>query len=194
MNYNPPPQEKDVVVGKIEQPSDPWATQEKLMRISGQEIPTEYQLNKTSILYAALILEEVSELMFGLEKVLNTDDAHTNNLYDMIRSIRQLSHDHSLEIRGELKSMKYLNIQLTKDAAIELADATTDITVVNCGFAIASGIDGDACYQEVAGSNLSKANPDTGVIEKDSSGKWLKGVEYWEPQLGAVLYGEQLTS
>jgi predicted HAD superfamily Cof-like phosphohydrolase len=168
---------------------NPWQMQHKLMEISGQEIPTMYQVNKTSILYAALVLEEVSELMEGLEKImLNSSGDQLSNMFNIIRSIRQLSHDHSLEIRDELKVLPTFHIDLTSDEAIELADATTDITVVNCGFAVASGIDGNACYQDVAGSNLSKANPDTGIIDKDKSGKWIKGIAYKEPNLVAVMY------
>jgi hypothetical protein len=39
----------------------------------------------------------------------------------------------------------------------------------------------------VAESNLSKANPITGLIEKDASGKWIKGSQYQSPQIDAVL-------
>lgn len=170
----------------------PWEMQHKLMEISNQTIPDKYEVNNTSILYAALILEEVSELMEGLEKVFDDISSQSSTthsgLYDIIRSARQLTHDHSLEIRDELKIIPTFSIVLTSDEAIELADATTDITVVNCGFAIASGIEGNACYQDVAGSNLSKANPETGVIDKDPSGKWIKGVDYKEPNLKKVLY------
>ena len=167
----------------------PWEMQHKLMEISNQTIPNKYEINNTSILYAALILEEVSELMEGLEKVLDRDDRSKYDfLFDMVSHSRQFNHEMSLKVREELKELGSFRLPVTKEELIELADATTDITVVNCGFAVATGIDGDACYQDVAGSNLSKANPETGVIDKDPSGKWIKGVNYKEPNLKKVLY------
>jgi hypothetical protein len=39
---------------------DPWQWQEQLMEISGQRMPSQPMLTKDSILYAALILEEVA--------------------------------------------------------------------------------------------------------------------------------------
>ena len=167
----------------------PWEMQHKLMEISNQTIPNKYEINNTSILYAALILEEVSELMEGLEKVLDRDDRSKYDfLFDMVSHSRRFNHEMSLKVREELKALGSFRLPVTKEELIELADATTDITVVNCGFAVATGIDGDACYQDVAGSNLSKANPETGVIDKDPSGKWIKGVNYKEPNLKKVLY------
>ena len=174
---------------KNDKEKNPWEMQDKLMEISSQSRPEIYELNNSSILYVALILEEVSELLLGIEKVLEETYDIPDALYDIVRSARSLNHDHSLELRDELKLAKPFEVQLTKDEAIEIADATTDIAVVNCGFAISSGIDGNACYQEVASSNLSKANPETGVIDKDGSGKWIKGSNYFEPCLERVLYG-----
>jgi hypothetical protein len=92
-------------------------------------------------------------------------------------------------IRAEIKSFgpHDFDMALTIDEAVALADDTTDIAVVNAGFANASGIPGGACYVEVGTSNFSKANPETGRIDKDPSGKWIKGTDYQEPDLKAVL-------
>jgi hypothetical protein len=66
-------------------------------------------------------------------------------------------------------------------------DGTTDVAVVNCGFALACGLPGSDGYREVALSNISKRNPDTGMIDKTADGKWIKGAEYRAPDLLGVL-------
>jgi hypothetical protein len=73
------------------------------------------------------------------------------------------------------------------EAAVEILDGLTDLVVVVTGMAAALGLPGPDAYEEVAASNLSKANPDTGVIDKDPSGKWIKGRDYKAPNLAAVL-------
>lgn len=167
----------------------PWEMQNRLMEISNQNIAAQYEVTNTSFLYAALILEEVSEMMKGLENVLDREDENEHQaLIDMISHSKCFAHDMALDLREELTKLGSFKVVLNEAEAIELADATTDITVVNCGFAVATGFNGDACYQDVAGSNLSKANPVTGVIDKDPSGKWIKGVNYKEPNLKKVLY------
>jgi predicted HAD superfamily Cof-like phosphohydrolase len=169
---------------------DAWVLQKKLMNISGQKIASKPELNNTSFLYAALILEEVSELMVGLDKVLTEkDDKDLTTLLLTTLCIGEQAQVASKRLRKHLTIIKDFSLEISKEQAIEIADATTDIAVVNCGFAVASGIDGNACYQETVGSNLSKANPDTGMIEKDNSGKWIKGRDYRPPNLDAILNG-----
>lgn len=178
-------------VYELNNSDNPWSMQAELMNISAQEIPVEYSMNNTSVLYAALILEEVSELLEGMTKVLS----RTQSQYDLVNQISDAQRDnylHSIKLRALLVRNDDFYIRLLREEAIELADATTDITVVNCGFAVASGIDGAACYLDVAGSNLSKANPKSGIIDKDDSGKWLKGTAYKAPNLAEVLYGKDM--
>lgn len=167
----------------------PWQMQDQLMDISDQDRPKKYEVNNTSILYAALILEEVSELLLGLEKVLTRINKEEYDvLFDIISGASRANEELSLEIRNELKMLGEFRYSIDLVETQELADATTDITVVNCGFAVASGIDGSACYTNVAESNLSKANPVTGIIDKDPSGKWIKGANYQVPNLAQVLF------
>lgn len=70
-----------------------------------------------------------------------------------------------------------------------MADGTTDLMVTNAGFALALGLPGAALYEEVASSNLTKKNPQTGVIDKTPDGKWIKGAKYREPNIDKVLFG-----
>jgi hypothetical protein len=58
---------------------------------------------------------------------------------------------------------------------------------VIAGLAASSGLPAAAGCVEVATSNLSKANPSTGVIDVDPSGKWIKGANYVAPNLGRVI-------
>ena len=80
-----------------------------------------------------------------------------------------------------------INIPLTEQEAVELLDGTTDIAVVNCGLALACGLPGAGAYDEVVGSNLSKINPATGMIDKHPDGKWIKGIRYYKPDLRQVM-------
>jgi predicted HAD superfamily Cof-like phosphohydrolase len=163
--------------------------------------PTQYQIDKLSILYTALILEETAELTKGMSTIIarlsevdrnNKDRKEQFVCKDRLASIMAVVDDFltetSLEIREILKETEEFKEVLTKDEAIEVADAATDIVVVTAGYAISSGLPGAACYDEVVGSNLSKRNPATGKIDKDASGKWIKGIEYRAPNLEKVLF------
>lgn len=171
---------------------NPWEQQYTLMEISNQYIAKTPEFNKTSLLYSALVLEETSELFAGLRKVVDRlDEREYNKLYVIVNNICNLMHMSSLEIRNIIKELPEMHSSLTHEEAIEFADASTDIAVVNCGFAVSTGFDGQACYDDVVGSNLSKANPVTGVIDKTSDGKWIKGANYREPNLEKVIYGDK---
>ena len=172
---------------------DPWLLQKRLMRISDQHMPSFPQLTSEGILYAALILEEVGEMCDALGKTIaamggiDSDpvfSAAAKSLGPASKAIRDA-------IAAADKRCGPLREGFKFEEAVEVADALTDIMVVTAGAALAMGLQGQNCYHEVQGSNLSKANPDTGVIDKDPSGKWIKGKEYYKPDLMAVLYGSR---
>lgn len=188
----------------------PWALQKMLMDSAALEpSPTQYQIDKLSILYTALILEETAELTAGMAKILSrlTDEGKatiipSDSSYDekwkqvtnkeKLASLMAILDDFltetSLEIRDILKETKDFTEILNEDEVVEIADACTDISVVNCGFAVSSGIPGADCYEEVLGSNLSKRDPASGKILKDNSGKWLRGPSYVPPNLKKILF------
>lgn len=177
-------------------PVDPWAMQRALMAASSQNLPDTPELNKGVLLYAALNLEELSEMLRGLTSALSkVADAPAGILAvaDMLGRVTREMHETSVEVREVLKTTVPDDFKAPVDDAdlIEMADGTTDVTVVNCGFSLALGLDGAACYDEVGGSNLSKANPDTGVIDKTPDGKWIKGRNYRAPDLAKVVLGRR---
>jgi len=174
---------------------DPWDLQKKLMTISAQSTPDSYQLNNDALMYSALIMEESSELYQGLSDALENYTSNTEGQADL-SSINKLmleaalfNHNISTAIRGIIKQMAPVVIPLTIDTVREIADGTTDIQVVNSGFSIATGLPGARLYKEVVVSNLSKANPETGIIDKEPDGKWIKGSEFVKPDIANVLYG-----
>lgn len=185
----------------VNEPSsaDPWATQRRMMEISGQEIAERPVLNKTGVLYGALILEEGAETMAGLASTLvaasrmSASDQQHDRLYEIAQTFafaeRAMS-GASKSIRKDLAQTSPFELRLAPADALELFDGTTDITVVNCGFALAIGVPGAAGYDEVQRSNLSKADPETGLILKDPGGKWIKGPDYFPPALDDVLQAE----
>lgn len=75
---------------------------------------------------------------------------------------------------------------------VEVVDALGDLNVVVNGFALELGADMNAIDTEVCASNFTKPDEDGNPIVSDGSdgqpkGKVLKGPNFLEPQIGAVL-------
>lgn len=68
----------------------------------------------------------------------------------------------------------------------ETADALADLIYVIYGMALESGIDLDEVLKEVHSANLSKLMPD-GSVRRREDGKILKGPNFREPDIEAVL-------
>jgi hypothetical protein len=188
-------------------PIDPWAHQRDLMSISGQDLPAWPELNKTAVLYLALNLEEQAETMAAVAKLyrqaadnnepwgteeqaatLARGDVYTNTAA-LLSSASASASTHSRTIRACLAGWKDddLFVSMSLEDAVAVFDGTTDVQVTNSGFAEACGLPGAEGYVEVVGSNISKRNPDTGLIDKLPDGKWIKGPDYVEPDLLKVL-------
>lgn len=171
--------------------------QRTLMEASDQTIPAVPQLHKGLIMYGALCLEEPSEMLAALSKACldaaadaGEDEAITLGcIATQLEVVAETMHKASLTVRQHLNDFPDDFIaQIAREHVIEMADGTTDTAVVNSGFALSLGVDGAACYAEVAGSNLSKRNPDTGRIDKEPNGKWIKGRDYYAPNLATVVF------
>ncbi len=195
------------------QPSqrDPWRLQARLMRISGQPAPKSVQVNKYTITYVALCLEELAETALAitgpLQRYLDQHETMVDHPSRVVRAAWEsfpadeardagrwlgdtqqtlLTRSRALRACAE-KLPESFHLMLSPAERCLLADGCTDLSVVACGLAVASGVPGAPAYAEVVGSNLSKANPATGVIDKDPSGKWVKGAGYVAPDMLAVL-------
>jgi predicted HAD superfamily Cof-like phosphohydrolase len=66
---------------------------------------------------------------------------------------------------------------------IERLDACMDMIWVILGYCHMKGFDVDGAWKEVARSNLSKINPETGKVIKREDGKVLKPEGWTPPQL-----------
>lgn len=174
-------------------PVDPWYLQQALMEKSGQATPRVPQVNKHVVTYLALCLEEWAETAYEVRTALGGVNLATApipvqhvwaELDGLVNEINAMSNNlrHRAKVLDERWSQPF-----TETQAVMFADGVTDQAVVVAGLAIAGGIPGAACYEEVVGSNLSKANPLTGLIDKDATGKWIKGVNYQPPSLRRVL-------
>lgn len=193
----------------LETPSvDPWLRQNRLMDISDQPRPPVLCLTPDSVLYLALKMEEFSETLEAFTLAFNRahDYAPVTTL-EPLQDVKQMMANAAWYIAGTglqgalleaskrlrtsvanlPEGAKQLRVPLELKFAQPIADGLTDEMVVTAGLAAACGLPGAACYDEVSGSNLSKANPDTGKIHKDPSGKWIKGENYREPDLARVL-------
>lgn len=177
---------------------DPWELQRKLMEISGQDRPVRPMLTDNSLLYAALMLEELAETLKPIGVQLQRAATSTYDVLPADRIKGQFAHIahlmtmHSVAIRQELERKPGICLEWDEDLALEAFDGTTDTAVVNAGFAIASGFPGAEGYAEVQNSNLSKGNPETGLIDKTADGKWIKGSNYQKPDLEMVLLVQRL--
>lgn len=191
---------KEIPIAKV----DPWQMQRDLMAASGQALPSFPTLSNDVLLYAALNMEEMAETFQALAEpmrhtLLNREcnaNFHNGDSRDIsafvmvqtiIRNQAESLDESSKRIRKFLQEFKITSPLSTVEAA-EILDGITDLAVVNAGFALAAGLPGARAYLEVAGSNLSKTNPNTGVIDKTPDGKWIKGANYFQPDLIAVLH------
>lgn len=183
---------------------DIWSHQRHLMAISDQRLPEKPTLTSESILYVALTAEELGEtcraMVAAIDEHMGSEHpgvAHTWAMYDpRLYSLRnyldmvgQRWQDNAVTIRKLLAEAKMRDIPLAGDAAVDIADGIADATVTIAGAALASGMPGDRVYAEVQHSNASKANPDTGKIDKTPDGKWIKGRDYTPADIAAVLEG-----
>ena len=172
---------------------NPWKSQLMLMLKSAQQVPASPTITKGSILYGALVLEEVGETLIGLASgVEEVSMGRGSDLYDVSTAFVKIARAMQLQaiaIRKQLAETGEPPIvkMVSKDVAREILDGVTDIHVVVAGLGIACGLPGQAAYDRVATSNLSKANPVTGVIDKDAGGKWIKGANYAPPDLDSLL-------
>lgn len=175
---------------------DPWKIQKALMKASGQDLPTRPVLNRGGLLYAALLLEEVGETMAGFASAIresDTPDRPVNSETNALLVINLLFRNTAYHLIEESKRLREIlqdvtsEFELSRPRAIEILDGTTDVAVVNSGLALAMGFPGAEAYLEVGCSNLSKANPATGVIDKTPDGTWIKGSQYFPPNLASVL-------
>ena len=89
------------------------------------------------------------------------------------------------KLRIELIDEEFKELQ-ESNSLVDAADALTDLLVVIYGAGHAYGIDLDECFKEVHRSNMSKLGEDGKPIYRED-GKVLKGPNYSEPNLKAVL-------
>ena len=184
---------------------DIWSYQHHLMQISGQHQALTPQLNKTMLLYAAMQAEELAEqwaaLSLAIAGALNKEyagmakDAPVPIHLRTLESIRTRLIASSGEMDDAYRYIKEqlthmhdgVSYQIPTAFAVDILDGVTDVAVVTAGFSLAAGLPGSEAYLDVATSNISKANPATGLIERDPSGKWIKGRDYTPPNLAYVL-------
>ena len=116
--------------------------------------------------------ERVREFMTTFGQEVNTSPVFPSE--DIQRLRQELIHEEFVEF-------------MESDNLVDVADALTDLLVVIYGAGHAYGIDLDECFKEVHRSNMSKLGEDGKPIYRED-GKVLKGPNYSEPNLEAVMY------
>jgi predicted HAD superfamily Cof-like phosphohydrolase len=173
--------------------ANPWKSQLMLMLKSQQSVVSHPQITKGSMLYGALILEEVAETIMALAQGIEEASAGVgSDFYKIAVGYSKISvtmKNASTAARDAIKATNETptRLLLSQQIAKDILDGITDVHVVTSGLGIACGLPGQAAFDMVTSSNLSKANPVTGLIDKDPSGKWIKGPNYKEPNLDVLL-------
>lgn len=174
---------------------DPWSMQRFVMGLSDQHLPSKARpiLTSTSLLYFGLLMEEAGEqakTMAGIIKrgcVLDDPDFYFGPDVSQLEDLASILGVSSDRLKKTAIKMGDQVIELTRPEAVALLDDNIDVTVVTLGFAEATGLPGKGGYVEVQLSNASKADPETGKIKKEPSGKWIKGPNYRQPNLASSL-------
>lgn len=185
---------------------DSWSMQADLHKVSGQDSPDTVALTPQVLLYYALQMEELGETGSALADAIHGAGT-PQRLYMGVKHLVGYSHaaDQMAEQGAMLKKYarilrntiaEYFGSALPRLAislphAVEIADGAADVAVVNAGFSVSLGLPSRAVYDQVFLSNWSKINPDTGVIDKEPDGKWIKGANWTKPTL-AELIGPRL--
>lgn len=170
-----------------------WFLQDKLMHMSGQGTPRFPVLTRQAFMYWAITLEELAETGHAMASALNTKDAGYKDirlslLEQRMRLLAVELDRKSNELRQEVaKIPEAWEHELPRHRAIPIFDGVVDATVTIAGLGVTLGLPCQGGYEEVQRSNMSKANPSTGKIDKDPSGKWIKGPGYFPPDLGRLL-------
>ena len=81
---------------------------------------------------------------------------------------------------------EFLQAYFEKDNAEQL-DAVCDLIWVLVGYAKSRGWGVEGAFDEVARSNMSKLDPETGKPIKREDGKVMKGKDYFPPELEKYL-------
>lgn len=180
-------------------PVDIWKPQREIMAKSDQHIPLSPELNKGVLLYSALMMEEGSETFSAICTALregniavtaagrSQHDPALERILIALEYAARYMRTQALTIRNDLAMVRDFYQPLNREQTREILDGSSDTAVVLAGFGISAGLPNGPGYMEVCGSNLSKEDPKTKKIEKDPSGKWIKGPNYWKPDLDRVI-------
>lgn len=173
--------------------ANPWKSQLMLMLKSGQEVARGPMMTRTGVLYGALLMEEAAETLLALAQgIEETCEGRGSKLYAIARDYARMSvimDTASKSIRKDLTETDEIprTALLSRAVVKALLDGVTDVHVVTSGLGIAVGLPGQAGFERIVQSNLSKANPITGMIDKTADGKWIKGPYYRAPDLDSLL-------
>ena len=103
-----------------------------------------------------------------------------------VKTVPEFPSEDIQRLRQELIHEEFVEF-MESDNLVDVADALTDLLVVIYGAGHAYGIDLDECFKELHRSNMSKLGEDGKPIYRED-GKVLKGPNYSEPNLEAVMY------
>lgn len=95
--------------------------------------------------------------------------------------------EHKQALSDLKKATEYNSKHGVKDAMVDLADSLVDMVYIIIGTAHAYGFDFDALWNEIHGNNMSKIDPETGLVLK-VNGKVQKPDDYVPVDLKPLIY------
>lgn len=95
--------------------------------------------------------------------------------------------EHKKALAALKKAVEYHSKSETKDAMTELADSLVDIVYIAIGTALAYGFDFDELWRLVHENNLTKIDPETGLVLK-TNGKVQKPEGFVPVDLRSSIY------
>ena len=175
---------------------DIWESQSRLMSASDQPQPEVAMLTHAGVRYLGLIAEELSETACEMAILVRRhgQSTETIGLANVCQRLADQLKTDALALRQALVRVPDSDLNILPSSAVEMQgvfDGVTDIAVTTAGMGLALGLPCGEGYAEVQRSNASKGNPVTGKIDKDDSGKWIKGPNYREPDLGQLLVDQR---
>lgn len=179
---------------------DPWEAEQALLTIRAQPAPERPMLTKEGLVGYSRVL--VSAAALG-QAIVSTISRHTIEvsrdlhpaLIHLDRTIAQvvrvinLAEVHLRQLTGTNGEGlgDWPGCPLELDRATMLLEESVDLVGSAAAFSLLAGLPGAEGYRAMVVSQLSKADPKTGRIARDGSGRSIRGPNYQPAELDKLL-------
>lgn len=134
-------------------------------------------------------VDDVREFMLACDQPVRTEPTVISDQekWERLTMLIEEFSEHKNALVALKRANEYHSRQGIKDAMVELADSLVDMVYIIIGTAHSYGLDFDALWEEIHGNNLTKIDPETGLVLK-KNGKVQKPEGYVPVDLRSVIY------